>query len=161
MSQNDSDYFTAPSGMRILTDSPAGRYWARFAQTKIFLAQMKAHFAQLNTVEVENLIKEAAMALIPVRSGRLLDTILDTIKVELVLSTSDSLYFDLTYTHGLHRPDPIKGRTKHGPLVVGTREFGLGEDYIPKHSIPNVKRIATGTQIQNTNTSRQIERKPL
>lgn len=120
--------------------------------TKWWYVTLVTHFGQLDTKKVEDVLKEAAMSVIPVRSGRLLDTILDTLKVELTHRTADSLYFDLTYDHAMHRPDVMRGRVKHGPVASGQREFGLGEDYIPTHSIPNVKRITTGTQIMNTNT---------
>lgn len=117
--------------------------------TKWWYNQLVQHFGRLDTKELEDIVKDAIMPLVPVRSGRLLDTILDTLTIELTYKTSDSLYFDLTYTHALHRPDPIRGRTKHGIVAVGEREFGLGEDYIPSHVIPNVKRMSTGTQVVN------------
>lgn len=123
----------------------------RIMTTKWWYRQLVQHFGQLDTTVIEDILKEAAMQVIPVRSGRLLDTILDTLKVELTFRSADSLYFDLTYTHALHRPDVMRGRVKHGPIAIGEREFGLGEDYIPKNVIPNVRRITTGTQITNTN----------
>ncbi len=122
-----------------------------FAQTKLFQASIIQEFKKLDTSKLEDVVKLSIMELIPIRSGRLLDTILNTLKVELVHNDRNSFYFDLTYTHALGRTDPVgPGRVKHGVIVVGHREFGKGEDYIPTHSIPNVKRVGVGGQIQNT-----------
>ncbi len=52
-----------------------------FAQTKLFQASIIQEFKKLDTSKLEDVVKLSIMELIPVRSGRLLDTILNTLKV--------------------------------------------------------------------------------
>lgn len=128
------------------------KYRIRMAALKSFREILMRNFKRhIDVSVIDKKVREAIMPLIPVRSGRLLDTILNTMKVELTHFDSNNLYYDLTYTHALGRTDPVgPGRVKHGIIAVGEREFGLGEDYIPTHTIPNVHRITSGNQTQNT-----------
>jgi len=115
----------------------------KLLQTEQWRRVLIQHMKGVDLEEVTKLVTDALLELIPVRSGRLLDTILNTIKIERTFYDVDNIFFDLTYTHASKRPDPIWGRAKHGVQIKGVREFGLGEDYIPTHSIKNVKRITT------------------
>lgn len=130
-------------------------YIMKLFQTKWFRATLILHFKRLKEKlgDMEKMIKSGLMELIPVRSGKLLDTILSTMKIEMIHSNEDGMYFDLTYNHAVRRPDPIWGRVKHGVIATGKREFGRGEDYIPTHNIPNVRRASRMMQITSKKTT--------
>lgn len=122
----------------------------KLRQTKMFRSMIIHHMKGVNLDEVGRIVKDALLELVPVRSGRLLDTILNTLQIEMTFSDYDNIFFDLTYTHAAKRPDPLWGRVKHGVQASGVREFGLGGEYIPTHAIKNVKRVAAMPTAETT-----------
>lgn len=78
-------------------------------------------------------IKLFMLRIVPVRSGRLLDTMLNFAKVERAWAKGTSrgvTAFSTEWTP--RRPKPIGGTVSHVPPAVG-----WGEPYNPKHNIPN------------------------
>ena len=114
----------------------------KLRQTELWRNVLIHHMMGLDLEEVSKTVKDALLELIPVRSGKLLDIMLSTLRIEISFHDVDNIFFDLTYVHTAGRPDPLWGRVKHGVNIKGVREFGLGEDYpIVNPNIKNVNRI--------------------
>lgn len=86
-------------------------------------------------------IKNRILPLVPVRSGRLLDTIMKSMFIQRRSWYNTHFWAILSFIWTLFRPYPIPGRVQHSPP-----ETGYGEYYVPTNTIPNrhlIRRIGT------------------
>ncbi|WP_371805470.1 hypothetical protein [Candidatus Lokiarchaeum ossiferum] len=92
-------------------------------------------FLNIGFANLYERIKLKIMRWVPVRSGKLLDTILNTLNIIKRVYYGSNFLSQLSYVWNSDRPYPVTPNVKHSGQV------GYGEFYQPRHTIPNRKLI--------------------
>ncbi len=97
---------------------------------------LQDQFKNIGFAHLYNRIKLKIMRWVPVRSGKLLDTILNTLNIIKRVYYGSNFLAQMSYIWSSDRPFPITPNVKHRPPRKGFAEF-----YQPRHTIPNRRLI--------------------
>jgi len=110
-----------------------GMYWTDMR--KIWWKLMTSSARDNELIEAIKVILNR-MEVVPVLSGRLLDTIKKSMKIKRRSWYRTSFYIMFSFIWTILRPYPITGRVAH------LKEIGYGELYFPTETIPNRTLLA-------------------